>query len=87
MTKTIAKMKGKNKNIKKKAKRSVKALKARHVACLCSEIESKRSANGRILRGVIQKVVDDNKLIYTWLTVDILKKGLKKYMKSNSSND
>jgi hypothetical protein len=94
MTKTIAKTKGKNKKVKKKAsaentavKRSVKALKARHVACLCSEIESKRSANGHIPWGVIQKVVDDNKLIYTWLTVDILKKGLKKYTKSNSSNN
>jgi hypothetical protein len=32
-------------------------------------------------------VANDNKLIYTWLTVDILKKGLKKYMKSNSSNN
>jgi hypothetical protein len=62
-------------------------LKARHIACLCSEIESKRSANGRISRGVIQKVVDDNKLIYTWLTVDILKKGLKKCTKSNSYNN
>ena len=94
MTKTIAKTKRKNKSIKKKAsadntaaKRSAKALKARHVACLCSEIESKRSANGRIPRGVIQKVVNDNKLIYTWLTVDILKKGLKKYTRSSSSTN
>jgi hypothetical protein len=32
-------------------------------------------------------VANDNKLIYNWLTVDILKKGLKKYTKSNSSTN
>jgi hypothetical protein len=91
---TKAKPKQNNKKAEKKpsaenvaAKRSAKALKARHVACLCSEIESKRSASGLIPRGVIQKLINDNKLIYSWLTVDILKKGLKQYMKSNSSNN
>jgi hypothetical protein len=83
MTKTKANPK-KNEKVEKKAsaenipaKQSVKELKARHVPCLCSEIERKRSANGRIPQGVIQKVANDNKVMYTWLTVDVLKKGLR----------
>jgi hypothetical protein len=53
------------------------ALKARHLESVCAEIESRRSAKGRIPRGEIARVFNENKPIYTWLTIDIIKKALK----------
>ena len=91
MMKAKAVNKGNKKGAKKKAsdtvaKRSAKALKTWHVARLCAQVESQRLANGRIPRGTITKVVDDNKPIYTWLTIDIIKKGLKKQSKRGALN-
>jgi hypothetical protein len=54
------------------------ALKADHLESVCAEIESRRSAKGRIPRGEITRVFNENKPIYTWLTIDIIKKALKK---------
>jgi hypothetical protein len=48
-----------NKNNKKReaaAAKAKKALKAKHVAFVCADIESHRGSNGRIPRGVIQSV-------------------------------
>jgi hypothetical protein len=53
------------------------ALKARHLESVCAEIESRRSAKGRISRGEITRVLNENKPIYTWLTIDIIRKALK----------
>ena len=66
MTKAKKKITLKNRAATKKAadniaaKRSAKALRARHIAVVCGEVESKRLPNGRIPRGAILKVVDDN---------------------------
>ena len=86
--------KNSNKRAPKKASKAAKAsatakatreLKARHLASLCAEIESKRSASGRIPRGEISKVFNEQKPIYTWLTMDIIKKGLKRAKGSKTS--
>jgi hypothetical protein len=53
-------------------------LKARHLTSVFAEIESKRSASGRIPRGEISKVFNEQKPIYTWVTMDIIKKRFKK---------
>ena len=48
-----------NKNNKKReaaAAKAKKALKAKHVAFVCADIESHRGSNGGIPRGVIQSV-------------------------------
>jgi hypothetical protein len=62
------------------------ALKARHLESVCAEIESRRSAKGRIPRGEITRVFNANKPIYTWLTIDIIKKALKKCKGRTNSN-
>jgi hypothetical protein len=69
------------------ARRATRAMKGRIVASLCSGVESQRSANGRIPRGVLQKVLDGNKQIYTWLTMDLIKKDFKKLSKNGSNNN
>jgi hypothetical protein len=87
------------KNIKKATKKTVKAkqnsvassktaraLRARHLQSICVEIESRRSSNGRVPRGEITKVLNENKSIYTWLTVDIIKKALKTFKGKCNSN-
>jgi hypothetical protein len=61
-----------------KSTKATRALKARHVASICAEIESKRTSTGHIPRGEILRVFNVNKPVYTWLTMDIIKKGLKK---------
>jgi hypothetical protein len=58
--------------------KAAKELRARHLASLCAEVESLRGANGRIPRGALSQVLQINKAVYSWLTVDILKKSLKK---------
>jgi hypothetical protein len=55
-----------------------RALKARHLDSVCAEIESLRASNGWIPRGEISKVYELDKAIYSWLTIDIIKKCLKK---------
>ena len=76
MTKTTKK---KGEAAAAKAKR---ALKARHVAFVCAEIETHRGSNGRIPRGVMQRVFEEHKEIYPWMTVDLVKKGLTKTKKN-----
>jgi len=58
--------------------KATRVLKARHLESVCAEIESLRGANGRIPRGEMTKVYEQNKAIYSWLTIDIIKKCLKK---------
>ncbi len=55
-----------------------RALRAKHVAFVCADVESHRGSNGRIPRGVMQRVFAEHKEIYHWLTIDLVKKGLKK---------
>ena len=61
-----------------KSTKATRALKARHVASICAELESKRTSTGRIPRGEILRVFNVNKPVYTWLTMDIIKKRFKK---------
>ena len=61
------------------AVKGARALKARHLSAICAEIESQRcKTSGQIPRGEITKVLYANKPIYTWLTIDLIEKGLKK---------
>jgi hypothetical protein len=61
-----------------KVDKATRALKARHLDSVCAEIESLRASNGRIPRGELMKVYEQNNAIYSWLTIDIIKKCLKK---------
>ena len=61
-----------------KVDKATRALKARHLDSVCAEIESLRASNGRIPRGELMKVNEQNKAIYSRLTIDIIKKCLKK---------
>ena len=67
-----------NKKGEAAATKAKRALKAKHVAFVCADIESHCGSNGRIPRGVMQRVFGEHKEIYTWLTIDLVKKGLKK---------
>ena len=84
---TIKKKTKKKKNVKTRedvsAARATRALKAHHLASICGEIDCQRCKDtGRIPRGVILKVLNANKEIYTWLTIDLIKKALKKFQGS-----
>ncbi len=72
---------------KNKASKSTRALKSRHVAAICAEINSKRGSNGRIPRGEMLRVFNEYKPIYSWLTIDIIKKGLKRSTVENLGNN
>jgi hypothetical protein len=69
----------KNEKATKPCNKASKALKDRHLASVCAEIESKRTSKGRIPRGEVTKVFNEYKPIYSWLTIDIFKKALKKF--------
>jgi hypothetical protein len=71
-----------NKKAEAAAAKAKRALKARHVAFVCAEIETHRGSNGRIPRGVMQRVFEEHREIYPWMTVDLVKKGLKKTKKN-----
>jgi hypothetical protein len=58
--------------------KAARELRARHLASLCAEVESLRGANGQIPRGALSQILSLNKGVYNWLTIDILKKSLKK---------
>jgi hypothetical protein len=53
-------------------------LKKNHLKRVCAEIESLRSSSGRIPRGAMLQVYNEQKEVYHWLTIDIIKKELKK---------
>jgi len=75
-------------NNKKQAADAAKArkvLKARHVAYVCAEIERHRNPEGKIPWGVVQKVYSKHKELLSWLTLDLVKKGLQK-RKGNVTN-
>jgi ABC-type cobalamin transport system permease subunit len=77
--KTIIKKKKEKKTVTKAkddaAVWATHALKARHLSAICAKIECQRCiASGRIPQGVITKVLEANKPIYTWLTIDLIKK-------------
>ncbi len=81
---TIKKKTKKKKNVKTRedlaAARATRALKARHLASISGEIDCQRCKDtGRIPGGVILKVLNANKEIYTWLTIDLIRKALKKF--------
>ena len=61
------------------AEKAIKQRKDRHLESVCAEIESLRASNGRIPRGEVARVFNEYKPIYNWLTIDLVKKGLKKY--------
>ncbi len=58
--------------------KATRTLKARNLDSVCAEIESLRASNGQIPRVELMKVYEQNKAIYSWLTIDIIKKCLKK---------
>jgi hypothetical protein len=79
--------KNSNKNVPKKAAKAAKAaatakatreLKAPHLASVCAEVKSERTASGRIPKEEISKAFSAQMPIYTWLTMAIIKKGLKR---------
>ncbi len=85
--KATIKKKTKKKNVKIRediaAVRATRALKARHLASICGEIDCQRCKDtGQMPRGVILKVLNANKEIYTWLTIDLIEKALKKFQGS-----
>jgi hypothetical protein len=67
-------------------RKSIREQKARHLRSICAEIESLRASNGRIPRGELVRVLNEKKPIYNWLTVDLIKKELKKLKGSNAIN-
>ena len=71
-----------NKKAEAAAAKAKRALKARHLAFVCAGIETHRGSNGRIPRGVMQRVFEEHKEIYHWLTIDLVKKGLEKAKKN-----
>ena len=71
-----------NKKREAAAAKARKALRVKHASLVCAEIESHRGLNGRIPRGIIQKVFTEHKHVYTWLTIDVVKKGLEKSKKN-----
>ena len=72
-----------NKKADAAAAKAKKGLKARHVAYVCADIESHRNSKGKIPWGIMQKVFNEHKEVVPWLTIDLVKKGLKK-RKENS---
>jgi hypothetical protein len=60
------------------AAKGQRALRAKHVSYVCAEIETHRGSNGRIPRGIMQKVFEEHKQIYPWMTINLVKKGLMK---------
>jgi len=75
----MAKQKAKKAKEEIAAARKTKVLKARHIAFICAEINSKRLPSGRLRRGELEKVLKEQKPIFPWITIDLIKKGLKKY--------
>ena len=71
-----------NKKAEAAAAKAKRALKARHLAFVWAGIETHRGSNGRIPRGVMQRVFEEHKEIYHWLTIDLVKKGLEKAKKN-----
>jgi len=71
-----------NKKKEAAAAKAKRELKAKHVAFVCADIESQRGSNGRIPRGVMQKVFEQHKEIYPWMTINLVKKGLEKAKKN-----
>jgi hypothetical protein len=81
--KTIKSVKAKQSSVA--LSKTALALRAPYLLLICAEIERRRSSNGHIPRGGITEVLNEKKAIYTWLTVDIIKKALKTFKgKSNS---
>ena len=74
----MAKRKAKNTKKEIASARKTRALKARHIAYICAEINSKRLPNGRLRRGELEKALKEHKPIIPWITIDLIKKGLKK---------
>ena len=74
----MAKRKAKNTKEEIASARKTRALKARHIAYICAEINSKRLPNGRLRRGELEKALKEHKPIIPWITIDLIKKGLKK---------
>ena len=60
------------------AAKGKKALKAKHIAFVVADVEKHRNSKGRIPRGVLQRVFSEHKEVISWLTIDLVKKGLKK---------
>jgi hypothetical protein len=75
-----------NKKAEAAAAKAKKGLKARHVAYVCADIESHRNSKGKIPWGIMQKVFNEHKEVVPWLTIDLVKKGLKK-RKENKTQD
>jgi hypothetical protein len=74
----MAKQKAKKSKEEIASARKTKAIKARHIAFICAEINSKQLPNGRLRRGELAKALKEHKPIIPWITIDLIKKGLKK---------
>ena len=71
-----------NKKREAAAAKARKALRVQNVSLVSAEIESHPGLNGQIPRGIIQKVFTEHKHVSTWLTIDVVKKGLEKSKKN-----
>jgi hypothetical protein len=49
-------------------------LKKKYLKRVCAEIESLRSSSGRIPRVAMLQIYNEQKEVYHWLTIDIIKK-------------
>jgi len=74
----MAKQKAKVSKEEVASRRKTKAVKARHIAYICAEINGNRLPNGRLRRGAITTALNEHKMAIPWITVDLIKKGLQK---------
>ena len=74
----MAKQKAKESKEEIASRRTTKVIKARHIAYICAKINGNRLPNGRLRRGAITKALNEHKRAIPWVTVDLIKKGLKK---------
>ena len=81
----MAKRKAKNTKKEIASARKTRALKARHIAYICAEINSKRLPNGRLRRGELEKALKEHKPIIPWITIDLITKGLKKDLRGSNT--
>jgi hypothetical protein len=71
-SKAMAKQKAKKSKEEIASATKTKALKARHIAFICAEINSKRLPNVHLRRGEIEKALKKHKLIIPWITIDLI---------------
>ena len=78
MAKQRAKQRAKKSKEDIASARKTRVIKARHVAYICAEINSRRLPSGRLRRGELEKALKEHKPVVPWITIDLIKKGLNK---------